>query len=255
MTFTYHGFAIARLMITAGLLLVFPGPFACVPTASAALPVTLLECDFDSEPIDQILANGGAAAGQPYWLGGIDAYVRDAPFATPCVELTDDWGSGAKFLWFAFLNGWEVTSGQMSIEADLWFAGANSYGFYLREAGSTAVPFLTLYFTAWGEVRYNDLDTPTNVLIGTYATGRSQLLRIDIDLDAETYDLSLDSTPLLTGESMGALPRGIATILVGHGSDGDSEGTYYLGELRASASETPSPVEPTSWGRVKGRFR
>jgi hypothetical protein len=241
-----HVVAFARLALTSSLLL-------ALPTASAA--VTILECDFDSEPIDEILANGGAEAGQPNWLGGIDAYVRATPFPTPSVQVSDHWGSGAKYILFSFLNSWTISTGQMSIQADLWFAIPGNYGINLREFGGFSVSFLTLYFTQTGDVRYADLDTTNNPLIGTYAIGQSQVLRIDIDLDAATYDLSLGSTQLLTGESMGALPEGIARILIGHTSDADASGTFYLGDLLVTATETPSPVEPTSWGRVKGLFR
>lgn len=218
-------------------------------------PVTVLDCDFDAEPIDQILANGGAEAGQPSWLGGINAYVRDAPLPTSCVEVTDHWGSGAKYVRFTFLNSWAIFAGQMSIETDLWFAEDGNYGINLRELGGSAVNFLTLYFTQTGDVRYVDLDTAGNPLIGTYATGQSQVLRIDIDLDSATYDLSLGGTPFLTGESMGVLPEGIATINIGHTSDADASGTFYIGDVRVTATEPPSPVEPTSWGQVKGLFR
>ncbi|GJM45328.1 MAG: hypothetical protein DHS20C21_21700 [Gemmatimonadota bacterium] len=243
-----------RPLLIVGLLALVASPGAGL-AADRGLPVTLLDCDFNSETVDAPLPTGGPAAGQPISLGGVDAFVRSTPFGSPSVELQDTWGSGARHVSFTFLNGWAPSTGTMSISADLWFEDADNYSFNLREADAASVSFLSLLFQFNGNIRYGDLDSPGNTLIGTYTTGVPQSLLIDVDLDTATYDLTLNSTALLSGESMGVLPEGIGRIYVGLSHDADSSGTFYLDNLDVSASEVPSPVDASTWGRVKDLFR
>lgn len=222
---------------------------------AAAGTTTILDCTFDAEPLDQVIGTGGAAAGQPIDLDGMAATVRAAPLATPSLELLDAQGLYGPNVRFAFLGDVEVTSGVLEITMTLQFHTLEHYTVRLREAGSTGVSFVDILFQGTGTIRCSDLDTPTNPIVGSYTAGVPATLRITVDLDARTYDLAYDGALLLDDESLGSSPRGIGQVLVGVANDSGDEGSYSVDDLRVTATEVPSPVEPASWGALKAAWR
>lgn len=221
----------------------------------ASAQVTILHCTFDDAPLDQIVPNGGPSAGQPIYLDRIDAYVRSTPLPTPSVEIADHWGNGARYLNFAFLHYWEITAGQLRLEFELWFTTIGNYSIALKDFLNVSPGFIRIYFNQFGNVIYQDSDTPGAQTIGTYSPGFAQRWVIDIDLDAGTYDLSMGTLSLLSGESLGAGPHAFGRILVGHSSDSDTFGEFHLGELLATATDVPVGTQPESVGTLKARYR
>lgn len=216
---------------------------------------TVLGCTFDAEPVDEVIGTGGAAFGQPIDLSGMAATVRATPFATPSLELLDDQGNVGSNVRFAFLDDVEITSGVLDVRMRLQFHMLEFYSVRLREAGSSAVSFLDILFTNSGSIRCSDLDTPSNPIVGSYTAGTPANLRITVDLDAGTYDLSYDSVLLLDDESLGSSPRGIGTLLIGVSNDAGDEGSYAVDDILVTATEVPNPVEPATWAGLKAAWR
>jgi hypothetical protein len=225
------------------------------PTAVSAA-TTILACDFDAEPLDQVIATGGAAAGQPVDLSDTGATVRATPLPSPSLEISDTWGFGARAVTFDFLDGVEITSGVLTVSMTLQFAQLEDFAIGLREHGSAAVPFLDILFRVTGAVGYFDLDTPPSLTqIGTYAAGTPYTLTVEIDLDARVYDVRLDSTLLRDDESLGSSSRGIGWLLTTMEHDVDSTGTFYVDDVVVTATTLPTPVQPTTWGALKEMWR
>lgn len=229
--------------------------FSLLVGAPHASTETLLSCDFEAEPLDEIIATGGAALGQPIDLGGISAHVRSAPMATASLELTDDWGPNARAVSFEFLNDAEISSGVVEISMNLWFSDLGNYNIGVRQQGSFATSFLTISFQEAGVIRYSDSDTVAFDIIGNYSPNTAYSLRVVFDLDQDTYDIHLDGSPLLEGGTWAATSRGIGRVYVGHAHDTDASGTYSVDDILVTATESPTSVEPASWAGVKSLYR
>ncbi|MEZ5063790.1 MAG: hypothetical protein R3B81_03600 [bacterium] len=230
-------------------LIVVGGGFG---TASAGTE-TILSCDFDAEPIDQIIGTGGAIVGQPTAIA-FDAYVRSAPFATPSLEMADTWGTGARAVTFEFLNDWEITTGVVDIAMDLEFQSMDNYQISVREFNGASQSFATLRFTLTGGVSHTDADGGAGI-ITTYSAGTATHLELSFDMDARTCDVLLDGTPVLSDETFGIADRGVGSVLVGLSHDADSTGVFSVDNLVVTATETPSPVDPASWAGTKASYR
>ncbi len=226
--------------------------FAATATAGTT---TILDADFDAEPLDALIGIGGAVAGQPVSLGGAPAFVRSAPMGTPSLEIGDDSSVTSESVRFEFLNGWGISSGVLTLSMNLWFHTADDYQIYIREAGTSSVGFLNLRFDQSGVVGYGDLDSGGSTTVGSYTTGSSLPLVLTFDLGSGTYDVTLDGAALLTAESMGTFTEGIGSILIGASFDADLDGLLSVDDVLVTATETPSPVDPSSWTGIKAIWR
>lgn len=229
--------------------------FLAAPPFALADETTILDCDFNDKPLDELIGLGGAAAGEPVDRGQIDARVRAQPFATPSLEMVEDWGFGARALRFAFLNDVAISAGMLRITCDLQFDDLNSFNIYVRESSSSAVSFLDLTFTSDGSVIVGDLNGFGTPFTGSYTTGTVIPLSLTYDLDALTYDLAIGSNTPIVGESLGPIPQGIGSVVIGLGHDSDSTGTFHLDNLKVTATQIPDPVTPTTWSRIKSLTR
>lgn len=236
-------------LIALGALLLAPGVAAARGDAT-----TILDCNFDSKPVDQVIDIGGPSLGEPISLGELPATVRATPFPTPCLEMTEDWGFGARHVRFEFLDGVAIATGVLDVSLDLQFAGLNGFTAYLRERGSSSVSFLNLTFSSDGAIMVGDLNSSGARPVGTYQTGVALPVRITCDLGALTWDLSVNGTLLVDDESLGPIPEGIGAFLIGLDHDADSEGTFFMDNLKVTATEVPQPVQSESWGGVKAKF-
>lgn len=200
---------------------------AAVPGVAAEL----LTADFDTEVVDQTVPTGGAAAGQPQSVdSGLGAVVRATPFATPSLELTDQSTTGARTVTFQFLGDEEVTTGVVEITVNLWFPAVESFSFLVREADSSAFDFLDMTFADNGGVFISD-QAGFATSLPSYPLGRSVPLIVVYDLDAGTYDLSLDGSLVLDDRAHGVVGRGIGRLLIGVNFDSDTDGTFFLDDL------------------------
>ena len=214
----------------------------------------LLDCDFDSEPLDTEIATGGAAVGQPY-SATAPAFVRSTPFATPSLEIGDD-ATSAQSVRFEFLNNWSLSAGVLTLSMNLWFHTPGQYtNLYIREHQWSAQSFLNLRFNGTGGVQRSYAGSGGYTTVGSFQFNMAQPLTIAFDLDAETASATLDGTPLFTDQPFGYDPIGIGAILLGMDSDVDSLGTVSIDDLVVTSTADPSPVDAASWGRIKADWR
>jgi hypothetical protein len=228
------------------------------PVAGAPAPrgaQTILDCNFDDKPLNQIIGTGGAAANEPVSLGGVAATIRSTPLPTPSLQMIDDWGSGAKAVRFQFLDDVEITTGIVETKMSVVFDVLDRYAIYFREVGSSASSILTLEFEANGEIYYKDLDTSPSTMIGTYTARTKIPIRIRHDIDQNEWSLKVDEVVLVDGDSIGPMTTGIGSILIGLGHDVNSIGMMSLDDLMVSATDAPTAVDATSWGKVKSLYR
>jgi hypothetical protein len=246
--FAFAGHGRAGLVL-AGLALAAGTP------AHADTPQTILSANFDGEPLDQTIGTGGAAVGEPVYVGAVGGAVRAAPFATPSVEIDDELDLSGDSMRFDFLNDVEIVSGTVTLSANLWFEELGNYSVLLEPVGSASRTFTWILFQDDGTIAYFDYDTPSPVTIGAYAAGASFPLVITQYLDSGTYDVTWNGTPLLQGETHGITDRGLGSIIFGSSPDPDTAGVYYVDDVLVTATVVPSPVEPQGWGSLKAKYR
>jgi len=200
----------------------------CTATGFAAL----LDADFNDKTVNAPIGQGGAAVGEPTFVnGGMTAIVRDAPMASNCLELSDI-SSGAGFARFDFVDLMEVSTGHVTISADLWFAEFDEFTFGIRESETFFSNFAQLTFTSSGDIEYADGNSATR-LIGTYGTGYAVPVRLEFDMDARRLDVWIEEEPLVENEAFGIADRGVGAIVIGIGQDPEALGTFYVDNILA----------------------
>ncbi|MBZ0267091.1 hypothetical protein K8I85_02960 [bacterium] len=227
----------------------------CLCTPALAGTTVLLDCDFDSEPLDTEIGTGGAAVGQPY-SSTAPAFVRNTPFATPGLEIGDDSAVSAQSTRFEFLNDWSISTGTITFSMNLWLHTPGQYtNLYIREHMWSSQSFLNLRFGGTGDLAYGYAGSGGNTTVGSFQFNVVQPLTIAFDLDAETVSATLDGTPFLTDAPFGYDPIGIGAIAIGMDFDADSLGTVSIDDLLVTSTNDPSPVDAASWGAIKADWR
>ncbi|MHC4589736.1 MAG: hypothetical protein ACYTAQ_10460 [Planctomycetota bacterium] len=211
---------------------------------------TLLEADFDDKTIDAPIGTGGAAVGEPVSVSpNIIATVRAAPFATPSLEIVDnndDPPSGfAGAARFEFIGSAEITTGVVTINAELWFDVLENYNLYVREQGTSAQSFVSIKFLASGNIDANDADGSLGI-IGSYETGRVYPVSLVYDMDAGTYDVHLDGSLVVAGEPHGVVGRGVGAVLFGTAHDLNLDGRFYVDNISVVLSVVALDIKPGS---------
>jgi len=230
-------------------------PFLAAPMVAMAAETTILDCNFNDKTVGELIGTGGAAVHEPIDRNQIPAIVRAQPFATPSLEMREDWGFGARALRFEFLDDLAISAGMLRITFDLQFDDLNSFNIYVREKSFSGVSFLDLNFTSDGSINASDLNGLSASFLGSYTTGTVIPVTLAYNLDALTYDMTIGTNTPIVSESLGPIPQGIGAILIGPGHDADSTGTFHLDNLKITATQIPEPVEPTTWSRVKSSTR
>ena len=214
--------------------------FLALATAFGARPVAaddgvFLHATFQGKPLDASVGTGGAAVGEPVTVDwdAITAIVRATPMPSASLEITDDDDYYAGYVRFKLLDNTEVTTGELNIRFDLWFAELEGFTIGVREAQSEAEDFLSLYFTEGGSVQADDAGGQT-AASAVYATGRLYPVEVAYDLDAGTYDLFLDGVKVLDDEPHDVVGHGVGGVIVGTLNDADLDGTMYLDDLVVS---------------------
>lgn len=178
----------------------------------------LLEADFDDQPLDQRIAAGGAALGQPVTVSPeLSAIVRAGPRPTPSLELSHALPGFARFARFAFLDNQEITHGDLIIRVTVRPAQLGYFDINLRETGTSTQVFLQLFFSAQGDISVSDANGSAGI-VATYAANVDHRLRIEYHMDRGTYDIEVDGMEVLSERSHGITSRGIGALLVGTSS-------------------------------------
>lgn len=201
-----------------------------VSAPSTVSAQVLLDADFDDKTVDSPIGIGGAAAGEPVYIWNITAIVRDSPMSSPSLEIHDDDNFGTGNASFDFLAHAEISSGFVSIAADIWIASTENYHLGVRESGSAACFFLNLEFGEDGVGSARD-STGSVVIDPSYPTGRLIHFEIVFDMDAGSYDLLYDGSLVLEDRAHGVSGCGVGSVFFGTLDDTDYDGTIHVDNI------------------------
>jgi len=189
-----------RATVPLVLLALLPAP------AALAGPVawqTVLDADFQDQPVEKPLALGTAAQGLPVSIApNLWALVRDTPMASRSVQVTWSQVVGSGAVRFLLVDDVEPRTGALSIRFDLHPQVADAYTVFLREAKGASQAFGDLLLNGSGGVRVND-SIGSTLLPWTWQPGRTYAIHWLYDLDAGRYDLRVDGRVVLAGRSHG----------------------------------------------------
>lgn len=220
--------------------------------AAPAAALTVLDVDFEGEPLDQIIGLGGAAAGQPVDYYNTVPTVRDGPMGSACLEMTDITDFGAGDVRFEFLDGIEVTTGSVEISCDVWAGVQDDYKIDVREQSGSTRSFLSIYLRDTGTAYFND--AAGSITAADWEAGRAIHLRVVFDMDAGTYNLWWDRRLTILGRAHGITDRGVGSVGFGPDHDVDLDGLFYVDDLRVE-TEVPTAAESAGWGEIKSLWR
>jgi len=176
---------------------------------------SLFDDNFNNEPLDQPIGAGGPELGEPVDVYfGLSAIIRGAPRPTPALELAQTLLGLSRTVRFEFLGGEEVTHGDLNFRLTLYAQQLDFYTVYVREPGSSAQPFLTMTLEPSGNIAVSD-KSGSSGFVGTYTAATDHVFVVKYHMDLGTYDLEMDSLPLLTGRAHGVTGHGIGALLVG----------------------------------------
>ncbi len=199
----------------------------------------LLAVDFENQPPGQPIGTGGAALGQPDQVSAlVDAIVRDVPMASRSLEITWDAApSTASGVRFGLLGGVEARANLLSITLDLHAHVASRYYVFIREATTAARSFGGLHLTQDGVLALLDA-SGSQLVAHDLGFGQTRRLRWDYDLDARTYDFSLDGERLVEGRPHGVPDngRGIGSVRVELDWNTPADTALSIDNLRVFAS-------------------
>ncbi len=187
-----------------------------VSTSAATNPGrSLFDDNFNNEPLDQPIAAGGPDLGEPVEIDtSLSAIIRGVPRPTPSLELAQTLPGQARTLRFEFLNNEEVTHGDLVIRLTLYPEQLDRCVVYVREPVSSAQSFTSITLEDSGDIEIHDKSGSAGI-VGTYTSAADHQFVLRFHMDLGTYDVDMDSVPLLTGRSHGVTGHGIGALMVG----------------------------------------
>jgi len=197
----------------------------------------LLNANFNDEPIDQPIGAGGPELGQPISVfPGLSAIVRTGPMATPSLEISEAVGGSAFAARFEFLDGEEVTHGDLNIHMHIEAPQFDTFEVNVREPGSSAQVFASVIFTGFGGIVASDQAGSIGT-IGSYSINVAYELGILFHMDEGTYDIKLNGAPVISGRAHGVTARGIGAVMVGTGTLTTPGTLFYVDRLRVTRGD------------------
>ncbi len=201
---------------------------------------TILLADFNNKPLNEPIATGGAAEGEPVGVSNlIEATVRAAPGGGRELELIKEPSFGTASIRFHFLNQEEVTEGQVHVAMSLRIGTVEDFasvGLLLRERFGSAQSFLNFDLFSNGDSQIRRPGFPAlrfNTTVTLSALNRIEIL---YDLDDRLFSVCLNGDVLAADLEPGIeTTRGIGSVLLSLPAATDTR--VWLDELEVRKGE------------------
>lgn len=192
----------------------------------------LLEANFDLHPLDQQIGTGGPSVGEPVSIHpDLSAIVRALPLSTPSLELSHAASGIARSARFEFPGSEEIIHGDLNIRLVIQASQLDFFNVDVREQGASADKFLDISLLPDGDISLSD-EAGVVGTIGTYVPNVDFLVRIRFHMDADTYDVSLDTVTVVSGRSHGVIERGVGALLIGTSHQTAAGSLFHVDDIR-----------------------
>lgn len=221
-----------------------------------AAPVVVLHADFDQDTVDQMPSTD--PPGEPdgdslalYHSAG-DILVRSAvgTMTNQPVELSRTGGIGGLRLTarldpdYTNCSAYTVSFRSM-VRSSVFFV-------YMVLRASDGLIICSLEYRAGGVLSYN---TVNNDLSVGYVPDVPQFFEITVDMSSHRTSLSIDGAPIPEAQDMGFSQSADDFATAGPTFGGQYVETMVFDDFHIEATGCTSPVEPSTWGRVKNTYR
>lgn len=224
-----------RMSVPCVRLVVFSFAFLFIWSTGPISGEVLLNANFDNKSIDQPIGTGGAAVGEPTDVNiNVTAYVRDTPTPTPSLEISGGDTPTTGAVRFELLESLEITQGTVVVDVALWFIDDQKFFLSIKEQGGSVHTFAKVYTAVGGAVRLSDANGYYGI-IGSFTVGTTHQVRLVFDMDAGTYDVLLDGTPVVEDRSHGVLDRGIGGAIFGVDWSAPADSAFHVDDLLITA--------------------
>lgn len=200
-------------------LLAIRGLAAVLALGSGGVPAQdvereMLRAEFDDKPVDQPIGTGGATVGEPFAVDpSIDAMVRSGVGADRELEIssTGELPSAAS-VQFGLLGDAGVAHGVVQFDLTVTMPTYSYVYLAMREPRWASYDFLTMHFLDSGDLIAYDAAGSIPLAPYAYAPGVPQHMRLTYDMDARTYDVAINDTPLVIARAHGIVEAGVGQL-------------------------------------------
>lgn len=173
----------------------------------------LLRAEFDDKPLDLPIGTGGAALGEPFAVDeGVGAVVRAGVGADRELEVSADTLATASAVKFGLLDDIGVQTGIVQIDLTLTMPAYSYFNVSIREPRWSSHDFFTVYLLEDGGFSAQDAAGSVPLAAYDYVPGVPQQMRLTFDMDARTYDVAINETPLVSGRAHGITEAGVGQV-------------------------------------------
>lgn len=217
-----------------------------------------LEANFDTHALGPI-GSGGAPAGEPVFIpGGLTATVTDTNGTGQQLTICDKNTLFPQFMSFEFLDLQNITEGTVCVTYTVNFVTmpvGNLWEFDLRTQGSVSTTelFLKMRFNTGPTINFIDADDLVVYKTHPFVVGVPMDFKIEIDMDAGTYDVSIDDSLIVDDEDHGVIGSGFGRVQFGAGIDFNQGDCIVVDDLLVQTAGTQTGVAgttPMATGRV-----
>lgn len=179
----------------------------------SAQELELLRAEFDDKPLDLPIGTGGAALGEPFAVDeGVGAVVRAGVGADRELEVSADTLATASAVKFGLLDDIGVQTGIVQIDLTLTMPAYSYFNVSIREPRWSSHDFFTVYLLEDGGFSAQDAAGSVPLAAYDYVPGVPQQMRLTFDMDARTYDVAINETPLVSGRAHGVTEAGVGQV-------------------------------------------
>lgn len=204
----------------------------------------ILDATFNNYPPGTPIGMGGAALGEPVYIGGCVPTIEvGPPLGNRALLIPDESSVGAASVRFGFLGDAEPST-PLSISFWMSLDQLEEYNIYIREQGTTAQVFLNIELNSSGQVFITDSDPPGAInTIHSYAAGTPIRVEITFEPDFDYYSVWWNGERIVYRESHGIAGREVGQIAFACESDSDLDGAMRIDNLKVHTLDLVTAVD------------
>lgn len=185
--------------------------------ADISIELPVFSVDFNELTPGSFLNDGGSPFNEPSDLDGLEAEVVEVTRGENLIHVQNEQVlPRTQLMRWDFLDGDELTEGEVSISFDFTPSALDAYTIYFQEGGTSTRSFLNISFGSNGVIFASDENGVISVINNTYQAQTTQHIDIVFDLEAGLSSLSINGHTLFTDRAFGVDDRGIGSFLIGY---------------------------------------
>jgi len=202
----------------------------------------ILHADFSTHPAGQPIGTGGAALGEPVYIGGCVPIVEfGMPLGNKALMIPDESTVGTASTRWEFLGGAEPST-PLSVSFWMTLDEPDDYFIYVREQGTSAKIFLNVTINSAGQVFLTDKDGQTWI-VHTCGFGTAIHVEMAFEPDRDEFSVWWDGERILHRASHGITDREVGRLVFGCTHDTDLDGVMRIDRIEVHTLDLVTSVD------------